>query len=233
MKRIISALLCVAMLFVFTSCNSDKKIIQKAQEPVDRYMQAFCVLDLKGMAEEVDTQVDYSELPFLNLDELKNRLLIPFSVFDALGVPMDEFNAIVDQLFAAYQNNASYTITDSYIDGNDNVVFTINVDCISLTSMSDVIDVAINKIDLESLKAQIAAATVAGGLKMIFGSGSWTDLIMSAAAPVIENLKLEITRSINELTPQSGTITLVVTQINGEWVISDSMSDVSFLSNAF
>lgn len=234
LKKITAILMSVVILLSLVSCfeSPEDKMIKSAQEPVDRYMEAFCRLDLKGMAEATDAQIDYSDLAFLSLDELKSRLLVPFSIFEALGVPMDEFNDIVDEVFAAYEQHSSYSIVDSQIQGND-VVFTINVEYVSLSDMSEIIDTAIERIDYEALEDQIAAGIIAGGLKMAFGNGSATDVIMTAAAPVIEQVKVEIRRSIDELTPYQGTITLVATQVNNEWIVSDSMSDAEFLAGVF
>jgi len=159
-------------------------------------------------------------------------MLVPFSPFKALGVPMEEFDIVTDEIFDSYENYSSYSIIDSKEVGN-NVEFTVNVEYISLTTMSGIIKTAIQKIDMTTLESQLEIAMVASGLKIAIGKGSVSDVVKAVVAPIIDNLKIEITRSIKELNPQKGTVKLVVYQVNNEWVISDSMSDISFLNGAF
>lgn len=235
-KKVISLLTVVALMCSLSACqpadDKDAKTIQAAQVPVDAYMTAFCKLDLKAMAEETDAQVDYSQIAFLSLDELKDRMLVPFATFEALGISTDEFQEIVDEIFSAYESYASYKITNAQIQG-DTVVFTVDVEYVSLVIMTELLDTAIAKIDMEDLESEIMLAVMGGGFMMMLGDGSMTDIIKAAIAPVIENLKVELTRSIAELTPQKGSITLVAVNTNNEWVISDSQSDVSFLGKVF
>ena len=114
MKRFVALILCFMMVFPLISCESEEdKLFKAAQEPADRFMTAFCNLDLKEMMEVTDAQVDYSDLSFISLEDLKARMLVPFSIFEALGVPMDSFNEITDDIFDSYTNYASYKIVDN------------------------------------------------------------------------------------------------------------------------
>lgn len=257
-KKTISIIMLLLMLLAFVACNedddddkdqdqsqsqsqpqnqtqpqnNDAATIQEAQVVVDAFMSAFCRLDLKAMVEETDAQVDYTQMEFLSLDELKSRMLVPFSVFEAIGVPMSEFNSVVDEIFDSYEKYSTYKIVDAKVQGSD-VEFTVNVECISLGTMTDIINTSVSRISMENLEAEITLAIMAGGLKMMTGSGSVSDIIKAAVAPVVENVKVEITRSIEQLTPEKGTVKFVVTKVNNEWVISDSNSDVGFLSKVF
>ena len=237
LKKFVAVLICTALAFCLVSCfeedkeDTDSKLIAEAQPVVDEYMNAFCVLDIKGMAEATDADIDYTQLEYLSLDELRARILAPFATLEAMGIPFEAFNEIADVLFDSYEKYSSYKIIDSKTDGDD-VVFEVSVEYISLETMSNLVNTAVNRIDMEALESQLTGSIIMGGLQSMLG-GSMSDVVKTALTPIIENIKLEINRSVEQLTPEKGSITLVATKVDGEWVISDSKSEVSFISGVF
>ena len=101
MKNFICCFLVLSVLFTCIACNNnppvsnvqtsvdnlaeeqakrekEEKAISEAQVVVEDFMDEFLVLNLKGMVELTDADVDYSEMSYLILDEYKREMLSEF-----------------------------------------------------------------------------------------------------------------------------------------------------------
>lgn len=208
--------------------EAEEKAISEAQVVVEDFMDEFLVLNLKGMVEYTDAEVDYSEMTYLSLDEYKREMLSEFRVFEAMGLPLDGFSGIVDTVFASYEKYSSYKITSAEMQGED-VVFNVKAEYIKAETMENIINTAINKVNTEELEMKVAGSLVVGGLT----SGSIKGAVQSVLTPIVESLDLAVTRSIEELSPEKGTLKFVVSKIDDEWVIRDQLSDFTMLSKIF
>ena len=208
--------------------EAEEQAKKEAQKVAEGLMDRFLVLDLKGMASYTDANIDYTQMSYLSLDEYKREMLNKFAVFQAMGLPLDGFTGIIDKVFASYEKYSSYTITNVEMRGDD-VVFDINAEYIRAETMENIINNAINRINLDDLEKQAAAVLLVKGLS----GKSVTDMLKSVLEPVVNTLDLAVTRSIEELTPERGKVTLVASKIDGKWVIRDELSDYSGISRVF
>lgn len=208
--------------------EAEEKTKREAEAVVSGFMDEFCVLNLKNMIEYTDAEVDYTQMQYLSLDEYKKDLLSNFTVFEPLGVGVSEFRSVVDSVIGAYSKYASYRITNSTIQGSD-VHITVNAQFIRAETMEQIVDTAINRIDMEELESKALGSMVVSGLS----GESLKGIVSSVIAPVMEELDMAVSRSIEELKPESGTLTFVVSEVNGKWVIRNNMGDLSVLSKVF
>lgn len=208
--------------------EAEEKAIGEAQIVVEEFMDEFLILNLKGMVEHTDADVDYSEMKYLSLDEYKREMLSEFRVFEAMGLPLDGFSGIVDTVFASYEKYSSYKITSAEMQGED-VVFNVKAEYIKAETMENIINTAINKVNTEELEMKVAGSMIVGGLT----SGSLKGAVQSVLTPIVESLDLAVTRSIEELRPEKGTLKFVVSKIDDEWIIRDQLSDFTMLSKIF
>ena len=208
--------------------EAEDKAKKEAQKVVEGFMDSFLVLDLKGMASYTDADIDYSQMEYLSLDEYKRKMLSNFTVFQSMGLPLDGFRDIVDTVFKSYEKYSSYKITNVQMSGND-VVVNVNAEYIRAETMENIINNAINKVNTEELQMKVAGALVVSGLS----GKSLKGMTASVLAPIVESLDIAVSRSIEELKPEKGKLTFVVSEIDGDWVIRDDLSDYSGISKVF
>lgn len=208
--------------------EAEDKAKKEAQKVVEGFMDSFLVLDLKGMASYTDADIDYTQMSYLSLDEYKRKMLSNFTVFQSMGLPLDGFRDIVDTVFKSYEKYSSYKITNAQMSGND-VVVNVNAEYIRAETMENIINNAINKVNTEDLQMKVAGALVVSGLS----GKSLKGMTESVLAPIVESLDIAVSRSIEELKPEKGKLTFVVSEIDGDWVIRDDLSDYSGISKVF
>lgn len=208
--------------------EAEEKAISEAQDVVEGFMDEFLVLNMKGMVEHTDADIDYSEMTYLSLDEYKREMLSEFRVFEAMGLPLDGFSGIVDTVFASYEKYSSYKVTSAEMQG-EYVVFNVKAEYIKAETMENIINTAINKVNTDELEMKVAGSLVVGGLT----SGSLKGTVEAVLKPIVESLDLAVTRSIEELRPEKGNLKFVVSKIDDEWIIRDQLSDFTMLSKIF
>ncbi len=208
--------------------EAEEKLKSEARPTVEAFMDAFLELNLKEMAEQTTTEVNYSEMTYLSLDEYKREMLSEFTVFQAMGLPLDGFTGIVDKVFDSYEKYSSYQITNAEVQG-ENVAFDVNVKFIRAEVMENIINDAINKVNTDELEVKVTGALLVSGLT----GKSLSSIIEATLAPIVESLDLAVTRRIEELTPEKGTARFVVSKIDGEWLINDELSNYPVLSKVF
>ena len=208
--------------------EAEEKAKNEAQKVVEGLMDKFLVLDLKGMASYTDADIDYTQMQYLSLDEYKREMLSKFTPFQAIGLPLDGFKGIVDKVFDSYEKYSSYKITNVEMRGND-VVFNVNAEYITAETMENIINNAINRVNMDELQMKVAGVLVVKGIT----GKSVKETLESVLNPVVETLDLAVSRSIEELKPEKGKLTLVASEIDGDWVIRDELSDYSGISKIF
>lgn len=208
--------------------EAEDKLKNEAVSTVEGFMDEFLVLNLKGMAEHTNANIDYSEMTYLSLDEYKREMLSEFTVFQSMGLPLEGFSSIVDKVFDSFEKYSSYQIINAEVQG-ENVTFDVNVKFIRAELMENIINDAVNKVNTEELETKVAGALLVSGLS----GKSLPSVIDATLVPIVEALDLAVTRRIEELTPEKGTARFVVSKIDGEWLIDDNLSDYSTLSKVF
>lgn len=99
--------------------EAEEKLKSEARPVVEGFMNEFLVLDLKGMAEHTNANIDYSEMTYLSLDEYKREMLSEFTVFQSMGLPLEGFSSIVDKVFDSFEKYSSYQIINAEVQGEN------------------------------------------------------------------------------------------------------------------
>ena len=167
--------------------EAEEKLKNEAMSAVEGFMDEFLVLNLKGMAEHTNANIDYSEMTYLSLDEYKREMLSEFTVFQSMGLPLEGFSSIVDKVFDSFEKYSSYQIINAEVQG-ENVAFDVNVKFIRAELMENIINDAVNKVNTEELEMKVAGALLVSGLS----GKSLSSVIDATLVPIVEALDLSL-----------------------------------------
>jgi len=234
-KMVLCMLMAAIMIFSFTACKSDKGAdtfgaetddASASKATVESFMSALCSINFEEAKKYVETSV-LEDVPFENLDEVKNQALEAMDFTDEMKPYKDQFIILFDEIINMALEKITYEIGEGEKQGN-NYVYPVKISMPNFSVISDV-DSKLG----EEIVGEIGNELLTSGE---ISTDSSQEEIMAALMPkLFEKLTAIIEEMLDETEKTITEENVVVENKNGQWIITEgaSVPDIGSALKAF
>jgi len=211
MRRVLTALTAVVMMFSLSACRSSR---EEARLAAEGFLNAYCEIDLKGMAEFTD---DVSKLPeaFIKDFDLEKSLM---ELPEELKVYEEGFKEIFEKAVGKMKNYTAYNIREAEKD-DGGYVFSTDITFPDSESMNFEKLIS-DKFNEQTLNELIGDLLSSG--KITYESTK--EEIIAAMMPMMFDAVKEILDEA-EWETKTEEAEIVVINKDGKWLVSAQKSD--------
>ena len=253
MKKLLSILLALTMVFSLAACGGDKaekeakkgeKVVDVvkddektkekddealAEETVEGAMDAFCELNLKEFAGYVNGEADLGDMPFENKDDLTDMFLEELGSDPGMEGMIELIQPVFETVVDAMLDSMTYEITDVSEDNGD-YNFTVNFECMDFEALDD-FDSLMEGTDFETTMMEVVTELMESG--DITEDMSEEEMMEALIPSLVEILEDVIVEALESVDTNEAELEFVVTEEDGEWLIDAENSNVDALVELF
>ncbi len=238
MKKLLMGILALTLALSFTACGEDSKKDDKkeetkqtevakdskkdekadpkdaAEDAVKGYMDALCKFDFAEMEKYLNGELP-EELSSLNLDDLKDEMMgtMPEDMEFMKSYLEDMFDTAIDKMLSTI----SYKITSSEEDGDD-IKVTLEVTSPDFNELGTIIEEAMSSPEAEqNMMELLTEAMESGDLSEDATEQELMDYIMPKVFDIVNDI---ISDEISNVSKTTETQELIVSEVDGEWLIN-------------
>ncbi len=231
MKKLLTGILALTLVFSLTACgeNKDNKDDKKeetkqtevsketdpkeaAEETVKDFMDAFCELDTKEMAKYIDGELP-EEFSDFNFDAVKEETIN--SLPEELGAYKTQFGDMFDSLIDKMLATINYDILSVEEDG-DNMIAKVDITMADFNALEDALNNALST-DFSAKFVEIAEEAMANG--DLTDDSTEQEVIEYLLPKAIDAIGDILEKEIDSLERTTEEAEFTLTEVDGKWLI--------------